>query len=227
MLSYFVSIDTPGVIERVSALFKDHPNLIIGFNTFLPSGYKIEYSNNPRDPNHFKITTPSNGPFVHESQHHPNNHASQHNSPSPSASQDIPSRNYAYNKYHYPSEFDRAVEFVNKIKARCIHAPNTYAQFLQLIRLYQEYQIEASVFYSTFCQIFQNYDDILEEFNLYLPGFDDSTTAGKKRKSPHNHDELPSAQAKRRMTNVSLSPIKGKSYTPLMLVCLHIVEYNG
>uniref|UniRef100_A0AAQ4RMN1 Paired amphipathic helix protein Sin3a n=1 Tax=Gasterosteus aculeatus aculeatus TaxID=481459 RepID=A0AAQ4RMN1_GASAC len=36
------SIDTPGVISRVSQLFKGHPELIMGFNTFLPPGYKIE-----------------------------------------------------------------------------------------------------------------------------------------------------------------------------------------
>lgn len=36
------SIDTPGVITRVSNLFNGHPELIEGFNTFLPPGYKIE-----------------------------------------------------------------------------------------------------------------------------------------------------------------------------------------
>ncbi|CAG0891379.1 unnamed protein product, partial [Cyprideis torosa] len=36
------SIDTPGVIERVLGLFKGHPDLIVGFNTLLPNGYKIE-----------------------------------------------------------------------------------------------------------------------------------------------------------------------------------------
>ncbi|KAK7474624.1 hypothetical protein BaRGS_00034103, partial [Batillaria attramentaria] len=36
------TIDTPGVISRVSNLFKGHPELIVGFNTFLPPGYKIE-----------------------------------------------------------------------------------------------------------------------------------------------------------------------------------------
>ena len=35
-------IDTPGVIERVSTLFRGHPFLIQGFNTFLPPGYRIE-----------------------------------------------------------------------------------------------------------------------------------------------------------------------------------------
>jgi len=40
------SIDTPGVIDRVSTLFKGHPKLIVGFNTFLPPGYKIEVHSN-------------------------------------------------------------------------------------------------------------------------------------------------------------------------------------
>ncbi|XP_026742376.1 paired amphipathic helix protein Sin3a-like [Trichoplusia ni] len=40
------TIDTPGVITRVSNLFKGHPELIVGFNTFLPPGYKIEVQSN-------------------------------------------------------------------------------------------------------------------------------------------------------------------------------------
>ncbi|KAH7945416.1 hypothetical protein HPB49_010724 [Dermacentor silvarum] len=47
-LSYLdqVNIDTPGVIQRVSNLFKGHPELIVGFNTFLPPGYRIEVQAN-------------------------------------------------------------------------------------------------------------------------------------------------------------------------------------
>ena len=39
---YMWSIDTMGVINRVSDLFDGHTELIVGFNTFLPPGYKIE-----------------------------------------------------------------------------------------------------------------------------------------------------------------------------------------
>ena len=39
-------IDTTGVIMRVSRLFRDHPELIVGFNTFLPPGYNIEVHEN-------------------------------------------------------------------------------------------------------------------------------------------------------------------------------------
>lgn len=51
-------IDTPGVIERVSTLFRSQPRLIIGFNTFLPPGYILEPTNNPADP--VRVTTPAN-----------------------------------------------------------------------------------------------------------------------------------------------------------------------
>lgn len=52
------SIDTPGVIARVSSLFRGHNNLIQGFNTFLPQGYRIECSSDPSDPNPIRVTTP-------------------------------------------------------------------------------------------------------------------------------------------------------------------------
>uniref|UniRef100_A0A915EHM3 Histone deacetylase interacting domain-containing protein n=1 Tax=Ditylenchus dipsaci TaxID=166011 RepID=A0A915EHM3_9BILA len=38
------TIDTQGVIRRVSRLFSGNPNLITGFNTFLPPGYEVRVS---------------------------------------------------------------------------------------------------------------------------------------------------------------------------------------
>jgi paired amphipathic helix protein Sin3a len=54
---YGCSIDTPGVIGRVSSLFTGHPELIQGFNTFLPPGYHIECGAGD-DPNAIRVTTP-------------------------------------------------------------------------------------------------------------------------------------------------------------------------
>ena len=51
------AIDTPGVIDRVSNLFAGHPELIQGFNTFLPPGYRIECGTQD-DPNAIRVTTP-------------------------------------------------------------------------------------------------------------------------------------------------------------------------
>lgn len=41
---FIFSIDTQGVIRRVSRLFSGHSNLITGFNTFLPPGYEVRVS---------------------------------------------------------------------------------------------------------------------------------------------------------------------------------------
>ena len=41
VLTMFYRIDTPGVIAAVSELFRGHPDLVVGFNTFLPPGYKV------------------------------------------------------------------------------------------------------------------------------------------------------------------------------------------
>ena len=46
-------IDTPGVIQQVSRLFRGYNKLILGFNTILPDGYKIEL---PLDGNNATMT---------------------------------------------------------------------------------------------------------------------------------------------------------------------------
>ncbi|XP_060195464.1 paired amphipathic helix protein Sin3-like 2 [Lycium barbarum] len=43
-------IDAGGVIARVKDLFKGYPNLILGFNTFLPNGNKITFNDDDDDP---------------------------------------------------------------------------------------------------------------------------------------------------------------------------------
>lgn len=52
------NIDTPGVIDRVSSLFRGHNDLIQGFNTFLPNGYRIDCVSDGVDSNHIQVTTP-------------------------------------------------------------------------------------------------------------------------------------------------------------------------
>lgn len=58
LLTFHISIDTPGVIDRVSNLFNGHPTLIQGFNTFLPPGYRIECGTDD-NPDTIRVTTPS------------------------------------------------------------------------------------------------------------------------------------------------------------------------
>lgn len=67
------SIDTPGVIARVSNLFKGHPELIVGFNTFLPPGYKIEVQSNDQGYAYqVSVSVPSPNSALQHSQGHNN-----------------------------------------------------------------------------------------------------------------------------------------------------------
>ncbi|KAI9187890.1 hypothetical protein H9P43_002281 [Blastocladiella emersonii ATCC 22665] len=51
-----LTIGTPEVIARVSAVFRGYPRLILGFNTFLPNGFRIEMTGNPNSP--VRVITP-------------------------------------------------------------------------------------------------------------------------------------------------------------------------
>lgn len=59
LITQIKSIDTPGVISRVSSLFHGRPSLISGFNTFLPPGYRIDCSMDGQSRCVIKVTTPS------------------------------------------------------------------------------------------------------------------------------------------------------------------------
>ncbi|CAM0137869.1 unnamed protein product [Umbelopsis sp. WA50703] len=79
------AIDTPGVIERVSTLFRGHPALISGFNTFLPPGYRIECTVDPNDQDVIRVTTPTGttsttggGPLNLTQEHPPHSQYYQH-----------------------------------------------------------------------------------------------------------------------------------------------------
>ena len=52
-------LSTEEVIERVSNLFVGCPKLIEGFNTFLPPGYRIEFSLDEHQQNVVRTTSPT------------------------------------------------------------------------------------------------------------------------------------------------------------------------
>ncbi|KAG0702743.1 hypothetical protein DFH29DRAFT_920208 [Suillus ampliporus] len=216
-------IDTPGVIERVSMLFHGNPYLIQGFNTFLPPGYRIEMSADPRDPNIITVTTPlgtttqstsafeqisrvtrdtvasksslplppTNGPgfpfqpitrsmtpsmtpyqVPHMSQPM-DTHSSGLQIPSTTAAAsflgNLSNRNAVENKSS--GEFNHAIQYLNKIKARYSEDPDTYKQFLEILQTYQkeQRQIQDSQVYVQVQVLFKDAQDLLSEFKDFLP----------------------------------------------------------
>ena len=114
------SIDTPGVIERVSNLFHGHPTLIQGFNTFLPAGYRIDCTTDAQNPNSITVTTPSgtttqttNGAFTFDSGV---GRPEGERAPAPSPVPDL----------------EPALAYVQRVKTRYANEPEKYRRFLEI-----------------------------------------------------------------------------------------------
>ncbi|KAM9475369.1 paired amphipathic helix protein Sin3b isoform 2-T2 [Clarias gariepinus] len=155
------SIDTPGVINRVSQLFHGHPDLVLGFNAFLPPGYRIEIPKNgmaflqsPFSPQ----VSPGKAKSTESSSAQSETVASpQSTSPSsgvppdppgrlalplPSQSQPATSSASPPASEASPVEFDSAISYVNKIKSRFLDHPEIYRSFLEILHTYQKEQLE-------------------------------------------------------------------------------------
>lgn len=154
------SIDTPGVISRVSHLFKGHPDLIVGFNTFLPPGYKIEVQANeivsvvqpgqavlnlPLHPSppavgseSASMTALSNSAAASSN----TAHHTYHQPPRPSPSENVNSVPHPPQPQQasQPVEFNHAINYVNKIKNRFQGQPDVYKAFLEILHTYQKEQ---------------------------------------------------------------------------------------
>lgn len=172
------SIDTPGVIDRVSSLFRGHPNLIQGFNTFLPPGYKIECSLDPSDPNPIRVTTPTGTttrPNFNGAPQYGHSSESQQwmgqNQPAQIAqfSQEQQQQQQQQTGAGGQIEFNHAISYVNKIKTRFANQPDIYKQFLEILQTYQREQKPIGEVYEQVTQLFANSPDLLNDFKQFLP----------------------------------------------------------
>uniref|UniRef100_A0A671PPW9 Paired amphipathic helix protein Sin3b n=1 Tax=Sinocyclocheilus anshuiensis TaxID=1608454 RepID=A0A671PPW9_9TELE len=150
------SIDTPGVINRVSQLFHGHPDLVLGFNAFLPPGYRIEIPKNGMAFLQSPLSSQSTWTFWQKTKEEA----------------EQPS----------PVEFDSAISYVNKIKNRFLDNPETYRAFLEILHTYQKEQLEVKEsrgrstggmtedeVFSKVASLFKGQEDLLAEFGQFLP----------------------------------------------------------
>ncbi|KAI8976122.1 Sin3 family co-repressor-domain-containing protein [Pilobolus umbonatus] len=143
-------IDTPGVIERVSTLFRGNPVLISGFNTFLPPGYRIECSVDEKERNIIKVTTPSGTTSVTDAE-------------------SLNLKGDTTEERKTPVEFNHAITYVNKIKNRFVSQPNIYKKFLEILQTYQKDQKPIQDVYSEVKVLFNGSNELLDEFKQFLP----------------------------------------------------------
>ncbi|KAH8924236.1 PAH2 domain-containing protein, partial [Atractiella rhizophila] len=113
-------IDTAEVIERALALFSGNAHLVQGFNTFLPPGWSIDL---PRPQSSIsQIATPAAATVLTHGFFPPGHVA---------ASQ-------ALGQGGKKVEFNHAISYVGKIKARYVMHPQTYQSFLNILQTYQK-----------------------------------------------------------------------------------------
>uniref|UniRef100_A0A3P9HKJ5 SIN3 transcription regulator family member B n=1 Tax=Oryzias latipes TaxID=8090 RepID=A0A3P9HKJ5_ORYLA len=201
------SIDTPGVINRVSQLFHGHPDLVLGFNAFLPPGYRIEIPKNGMaflqspfsTPSSDSLSSSSTGPAEPPSRLSLPLTKESHN-PAAVSSVSPPASETS------PVEFDSAISYVNKIKNRFLDHPEIYRAFLEILHTYQKEQLEAKEsrgssgmtedeVFSKVASLFKGQEDLLAEFGQFLPdakrslvseapAYDVSSKQSKKRPRP-------------------------------------------
>ncbi|KFO24693.1 Paired amphipathic helix protein Sin3b [Fukomys damarensis] len=152
------SIDTPGVIRRVSQLFHEHPDLIVGFNAFLPLGYRIDI------PKNGKINIQS--PLTSQENLRSSGDCAEDLKPqAPLGSDSV--------------EFNNAISYVNKIKTRFLDHPEIYRSFLEILHTYQREQLHAKgrplrgmseeEVFTEVANLFRGQEDLLSEFGQFLP----------------------------------------------------------
>ncbi|XP_028671981.2 paired amphipathic helix protein Sin3b [Erpetoichthys calabaricus] len=162
------SIDTPGVISRVSQLFHGHPDLVLGFNAFLPPGYRIEIPKNGISSLQPSLSSQVSLTPVKSTLASPTEVVCGHSdstrsadsptecpvkTPSlppptlsiPSVCRDSPALPVSTPVATDPSpiEFDSAISYVNKIKNRFLDHPEIYRSFLEILHTYQKEQLDA------------------------------------------------------------------------------------
>uniref|UniRef100_A0A3B5KRR6 Histone deacetylase interacting domain-containing protein n=1 Tax=Xiphophorus couchianus TaxID=32473 RepID=A0A3B5KRR6_9TELE len=181
------SIDTPGVINRVSQLFHGHPDLVLGFNAFLPPGYRIEIPKNGmaflQSPFTTQAASSDNPSSTSAGPSEPPSKLSLPLMSKEGHSQATTSSISPPASETSPVEFDSAISYVNKIKNRFLDHPEIYRAFLEILHTYQKEQLEVKEsrggrgssgmtedeVFSKVASLFKGQEDLLAEFGQFLP----------------------------------------------------------
>ncbi|THH08411.1 hypothetical protein EW145_g2724 [Phellinidium pouzarii] len=187
------TIDTPGVIQRVSSLFSGYPSLIEGFNTFLPAGYRIECTVDAHDINIITVTTPD-GTTVQSQSADPSEHTIEPNSVSSLLAESLP---YTH------EQISPAMEYVTKIKQRFAGHADLYQEFLEILNLYKNAPVDEARLAARIAKLFQNSPDLLSGLQHFVPwemfsALDSSALAEK--------EGLGAKQGKKKVTDTASVP---------------------
>jgi hypothetical protein len=78
-------------------------------------------------------------------------------------------RNYFTANLGEPVQFDHAINYVKKIKARYLDNGEVYKQFLEILQAYQRESRPMFEVYMQITSLFQDQPDLVEDFKSFLP----------------------------------------------------------
>ncbi|KAJ3125813.1 Transcriptional regulatory protein sin3 [Nowakowskiella sp. JEL0407] len=165
-------LDTPGVVNRVLSLFKDHPSLIMGFNTFLPPGIQIVPSGDPNNPFNMEIVPLfASQSTVTPTQFH--NQATDNSAAELTKTPDeeiaIPVEQFLNMSIESPAlNITRTVDYLKKVQTRFSGA-DKYTQFLEIVADYFLKEKSMEEINKQVRELFMNDRDLLVEFYHFFP----------------------------------------------------------
>ncbi|PHT25202.1 Paired amphipathic helix protein Sin3-like 3 [Capsicum baccatum] len=182
-------IDTVGVIARVKFLFKWHPRLIHGFNTFLPNGYEITLRDEDAVP---KKTTEIEEAisFVNKIKARFQNDDHVYKSFLDLLNMYRKERKGINEVYHevavlfndnldlldeftrfLPNSFGKGFAFCEKVKER-VRSPADYRELLKCLHIYSTGVLTKNELQSLVAELLGKYPDLVEGFNELLERYE-------------------------------------------------------
>jgi paired amphipathic helix protein Sin3a len=108
-------------------------------------------------------------------------------------------------------EFDQAINYVNKIKARFQTDEQVYKAFLEILNMYRKGNKTINEVYQEVAGLFRDHSDLLEEFTYFLPGTNGST-------APTTHSNARPVQQPPRQRDEKGVSVGGKSVSDRNIV---------
>ncbi|KAI6161444.1 hypothetical protein EDD17DRAFT_1587529 [Pisolithus thermaeus] len=117
-----------------------------------------------------------------------------------------------------PGEFNHAIQYLNKIKARFADDPDIYKQFLEILQTYQkeQRQLQDSQVYLQVQILFKEAPDLLAEFKDFLPEAPITVSAPSNVDKPsrkHPAASIPPAKRRRKAQDKDMTPIPSSKST--------------
>jgi len=153
-------MDTIELIHRIRRLFHGHIDLILGFNAFLPDGYKIEMKEGYNPPRPGRESQPPKKRQRLSQSIMGGLNPQRLNFGALSSSQDSSTQ---------PVDFDQAMNYVAIVKKRFATHPSIYNKFLDILNAYHKDQRGVKEVVDEVSLLFVDHADLLKGFVNYLP----------------------------------------------------------